>query len=478
MEDRELVLLALGLSILGYNIGVLLIMLPIPFSGLKRWGPTLIKDSIFSAVLILSFFSIVEFIESIQSMIGIGWGEFRTWLLSRTSALLTFKISLTGISVLLSKFLGGFIAQSLFEPVLRVLNYALTALYSIMALGLIVKNYFVKLLLIGIVLFSVPFRFARGAGSYLIAFAVVFTVGLPFMPSFIELFSDAVSYDIPQENVEPFSFTYAVFDVRNRYDKPVFMPVIVGLKNTSPNSILFKYGGGPDGKVLASFPEKPIPFNTSYYILLDYLGMYAYMIPFPFNPKTNLMFTTEYFPDAKYKATLSAPHLLWSKNDNYAAVFVSNFSISHLVGSSNSNAIIRLSNPQSSNKVEWIDFRIYKKCEHEVSIPDDREKIVRDDKWYGIDFISYRVEIPPGDDVTVKILVGNCKIPPSPKVDEYNYLGKRGFSLFRDFSETAASIFVQWIVLPTVYLFLLLSITAGVAYAIGGLRERFPMRFA
>ncbi len=476
MEESDLILLAMALSVLGYNIGILLMMLPLPFSGIKRWAPTLMKDSIFSLVMIVSVYTIVEVIGYFQELLGVSWSDFRNWLLLRTGSLLALKTALTGIILLSSKFLSGIVAAAIFEPIIKALNYSLTILYSIMGLGLLIKNYFIKILILGIVLFSVPFRFARGAGSYLIAFAIVFPVGLPLMPQFVDMFSQPLTIDIDARLYESGSIDYAVFQVFNAYGHPIYMPVLRAYD--SNGELLFVYKGDTQGRVFASFPDKPIPGNSTFVLVLDYLDMYFFLKPYPFDPRKHLMVSEQFFPYAGKKAVLKAVHVIWNHPSSFAIVGVSNVSIITSVHYSENGTSIILDTSRLTGE-EKVYASFLKECEKSVGISGNQIYVnTFDSEWYGLKVRTLTFNIAPSNG-TARIDIYFYKCPLNtvfPDVEETPYLKDKGFSILNDLTQEASSIIISWLVLPSIYLFLLLSITVGVSYIIGGLRERIPIR--
>ena len=67
---------ALYLSSLTYFLGVLIYMLPLPFRGLKEWGPTLIKDAIYVTVWVSIYNYVISFAQGLLSIIGASWNSF------------------------------------------------------------------------------------------------------------------------------------------------------------------------------------------------------------------------------------------------------------------------------------------------------------------------------------------------------------------------------------------------------------------
>jgi hypothetical protein len=97
--------------------------------------------------------------------------------------------------------------------------------------------------------------------------------------------------------------------------------------------------------------------------------------------------------------------------------------------------------------------------------------------WYGLNGYFYRVNLDSSVENVIAYTAGNqLSNPPTPSVKERSYLENTGFSPWMDFSRMAASVLMSWIVLPAIYLFILGSISAALAYLIGGSRNKLPLR--
>ena len=218
-ETTTLLTLSLYLAALTYFIGVLIYMLPLPFKGLKEWGPTLIKDAIYVTVWISIYNYVLGFAQGMLTAFGTSWNNYLSYLGSEETSLgeiylyilflyfLTYlpqliqsywKIdltSLTGIilfvaSFLINFFLGGIIhniqdlLKSLASETLNIIFF----LIVLQTISLLIYKGAPILIVLGILLMSLPFRIGRRAGSMFIATALVFYIGIPLMPVVLKPF--------------------------------------------------------------------------------------------------------------------------------------------------------------------------------------------------------------------------------------------------------------------------------------------------
>lgn len=175
------------LTILTFYLGVLIYSLPIPLSGLKRWAPRLIADAFYIMTLLFSMSSVVSFSEILQGLLGGNWNFFLSYMKASIffrSQLLVFLGSINGILSNL-KFLSGFTRIiSMIMGSISASLYAFTIMYAIATL---VRYSFWTLIMIGLALMAIPFRISRGAGAFLIAFALVFNTALPLYIQFAKM---------------------------------------------------------------------------------------------------------------------------------------------------------------------------------------------------------------------------------------------------------------------------------------------------
>lgn len=181
-----LLIVAYYLSILTFYIGTLIYALPIPLTGLKRWAPRLITDAFYVMALLFSLSSITALTNIIQGVLGGDWNFFLSYIKAAIAGRAYILVSLGLLRDLLAKtvFLSG-IAR-LISMVINSIAASLYMLLIMYSLSVFVKYSFWTLLSLGLALMAIPFRISRGAGAFLIAFALVFNSALPLYLQFVK----------------------------------------------------------------------------------------------------------------------------------------------------------------------------------------------------------------------------------------------------------------------------------------------------
>ena len=187
MTNADVLLLAMDLAILTYVIGVLIMALPIPYAGFKRWGVRLIADGISAAVLISIFSIIITLGDLLLGNLNVSWPSFHSWLAARTAVLVAVFTALTYLTSALKATPYAFITSPI-NIALTYVSLALSSLKVIYFLSSLVSNLRNELAALGILLYSIPFRVGRSVGAFLIAASIVMYVGFPLMPAFIAQF--------------------------------------------------------------------------------------------------------------------------------------------------------------------------------------------------------------------------------------------------------------------------------------------------
>ncbi|MEM3522832.1 MAG: hypothetical protein QXD78_07330, partial [Candidatus Bathyarchaeia archaeon] len=82
----------------------------------------------------------------------------------------------------------GSLMWSYLRPVLTLLAITYTTLHLIYFLGLLVRACWPLFIAFGALIYGIPARIGRGLGAALIAFSIVFAIGLPLMPNFVGSF--------------------------------------------------------------------------------------------------------------------------------------------------------------------------------------------------------------------------------------------------------------------------------------------------
>jgi len=178
-----------------YTLGGLFYILPIPIHGVKKWGPAMIKDGIYATVWIAIYDAVLKLAYYIMGLLGASWGNYMITLTGAVSTLGATYTILAGI-IAGAKVIGGLDipiisgignAVGSFQPLISATNgvgdllefYIL--LYSFSVLIEFATPFLISL---GVMFLSLPFRIGRGIGSMLIAFSLVFYIGLPLLPAF------------------------------------------------------------------------------------------------------------------------------------------------------------------------------------------------------------------------------------------------------------------------------------------------------
>lgn len=258
--------MAFYLSVLSYYLGVLIYMLPLPFYGLKKWAPQLMIDGVFSAVLVFSYTFILWIIEYIGGILGSDWNSYYSWLVNEINVIVTTILMLKLIGVGLSSIGLGFIASSMISPLVSSLTYLLMFLVTVSILVTALVTLSPIILSLGILLHSVPFRITRSSGAMLISLVIIFSIGTPLMPKFIDIISPSTLVGV---NNEGFVFAEIHIYGNNSRGVPYCLYEIYSLSD----ELLARYRSDVDGLINASTVETGIPYNKQR-IKIDIAGYY------------------------------------------------------------------------------------------------------------------------------------------------------------------------------------------------------------
>ncbi|MEM1860046.1 MAG: hypothetical protein QW396_06445, partial [Metallosphaera sp.] len=80
MNVFEILAISQDLAGLTYFLGTLLMAVPIPVYGVKKWGPRLVIDGIYSSVLVNLYETLIAIIAQLGSYLGINWSYYMNWL--------------------------------------------------------------------------------------------------------------------------------------------------------------------------------------------------------------------------------------------------------------------------------------------------------------------------------------------------------------------------------------------------------------
>ncbi|MDK6027970.1 hypothetical protein QPL79_01135 [Ignisphaera sp. 4213-co] len=245
-----LILVAYYLAILTFYIGVLIYSLPIPVTSLKRWAPRLIADAFFVMVLLFSISSIVTLSNIIQHTLGGDWNSFLSYTKASIAGRVYVLMMLGLLRDLLSKI--GFLS-GITRLVSMIMNSIVASLYMLLVmytLSVVVKTSFWTFIALGLALMAIPFRIARSAGAFLLAFALVFNTALPLYMQFVKMliFSEASSLSgfivygsVVNMNNKSISHGFIGLEYGNKYIAPipVYSSIYTMLVNYEGNATLY-----------------------------------------------------------------------------------------------------------------------------------------------------------------------------------------------------------------------------------------------
>lgn len=458
-------LLTLGykLSLLTFSLGALIYALPIPWKGLKIWGPRLVWDSIATMVLISLYYILVMLSNKLPIILGGSWSYFISWLRS----LILFATSLKELVILAyaaTRALSPLKAlSSLLWPIDRLSNVLWIFLATIYGLSVFVKNYYYLLIGLGLTLYSIPFRLGRNAGAWLIAFAIVFNAGLPLLPVFLSEFYSSTH----EEGISPiinYGLIYTQINITDLSKKPMNYGIVTFYTTRNDQSTLVgRYIVSHTGLLQSSFSGTyiPLPSKTPLYSYINIDSIEIPLYPFPL--------TTTYLKNRGngYLANLLSRNIIWHQG---ALIVISNASKINILKSDNNSVYFNVNN---SNY--FVEIRAPKECEYNINV-NGRIEQINEGTWYWLGIRGNSKVLFIKGYSFIKILAKNtCQMNPKyPKIFDY-YVNFLGDGIFLDIN-FARSVILLFLTLPLIYLFILFSIAYALARLIGG-KERIIPRF-
>ena len=448
--------IALKLALLTFYLGALVYALPIPVRGLKRWGGVLIRDSLFSFALALSLGALTAFADGLARMMGGSWAFFDQWLTSGLELVLSLKVAVSAMSSLTSYIPAGSALKALLGPFNDALTADLLFLVTLLAMEFIVKTAGALVTLIGLVLFSLPFRLGREAGAWFIAFVLVFSVGLQVLPAFVSSIAES-----PQVKVSPsganWGVTYVTARVQSAYGTPLGDAVLdlYVMKNGSPE-LVAQYVTDPQGE-----PIDPYAGQAGLVSLPSEVPVYAYVVddgvesplePYPYSAA-----------NFSGSVTFTSPYILYSDGQNVIA-FTNQPSLVNMSLTS-SGAVARLNLSYGG----IFEVRASSNCS--VKVSSTQGLGTSSWSWDGINGDSWYLLGPTN--ATVQINVGRCQQVKVRGVNTTDYatdffgLGGLSVNLLEDF-------IVYYFTVPLMYVAVLTTMTYALARLLGGRRGILP----
>ncbi len=473
LEDWFL-LVAFNLSVLTYYLGVLVYALPIPWYGVKKWAPLLIVDGIFSAILVFGFNLIIQAVNYIFSILGLSWNNLMLWLNTTISSvfILIFFIQLLGS--MLSKLSFGLIPNFL-GPLYSILSYSLTSLFLIQFISLIIRLHYTKLIALGVMLFAIPFRIARTAGAILISFSIVFYIGLPLLPIFIQTFAQSQEFN---QEVYFYGISFPHYVVKSYNDSNIPM-AIMNIYSVN-NTLLARYIADSNGSVYASYPDKGSP-NNYFKIEIEYLGYIFKTYPYKFINNFTCNYKSDYINDnTTCLLNVHVPGILYASACmllfNVWNASVKEFNV---MGLNNVQLLINVSKQGVYEIMVWHGS----KDNIEVMLNDSLlsyDRIIIDNvEWYGNSLNILKIRLDVGIWNVSILLNDSCQQIYLDKNTLEIYYIKHTMNASNILSlveQSSSYYFFSTIILTSSYLILLTIISYGFAMFLGGRYPRIPFK--
>ncbi|MEM1638594.1 MAG: hypothetical protein QXJ69_00755 [Desulfurococcaceae archaeon] len=435
--------LAFYLSVLSYCLGLALKALPLPFFAVKKLGRALVNESIFSCVLTFSYQIIVYLIEYFGIILGTNWGFYALWLAEKTSILLTIFAALKGIGLILSKIRLNFLVQGFLSQVIGLVSTSLTTIIATSIVSSIIHAGSSILIGLGIALHAVPFKLTRNVGSTLIAITVVFSIGLPLMPQFVNLVTSTMGYTLIAGNNVCSAYIELVDASNNSFGQAV-------IEGYSSGELLYRYSFNEKG-VLEVNKYSGFPC-FDHEVVLNVVDLkYASTLR---RTQENAWNITLYLPDV----IALAP--------NRFVLIDSNTYVNGVVRGEKSVNISLFSTDQG-------EFKLYVEKDDDVVVLLDNvpaENYTLETKnWYSVNYHVRSYILPPGERIVTVYLNYYATTPLD--VDLYPYALR---ALNVDFTSPEVIImlgtyaFIELTVLPLIYIAILLAISLNLARLLGG----------
>lgn len=438
----DLLALAFYLSVLSYCIGLALRALPVPFLAVKKLGRVLVVEGIFSCALTFSYRVLLHLIEYFGSLLGTNWALYSTWLTDRISVLLALITALKAIGVFLSKAGLGFFSQSFIGQVTGLVTTSLTTLIATSIVSTIIYSNAALLIALGVALHAAPFKLTRSVGATLIAITIVFSIGMPLMPSFIATFSNTSVSFVNSEYI-----CTATLTLLDASDTPFGQAIIEGYVN---GKMVYKYLFREDGLLVL---DKTQGFPcVSHIARIDVVGV-RYTVAINNVQREG------------FAATIKLPNLLAVAPSRFL-LLDSGILVESVVREDGTVLYVLNALNASTIKLYLGANDVYEIYMNNVSTSPDTVEVL---EWYGAGYTEYTYTFEPGT-YNVKIRLEPYAMPPL-SVDVYPYIiNSFEFEALTPESTLfyATQLFIELTILPLIYVALLVTVTLNVARLLGG----------
>ncbi len=451
----DVLVVAYYLAFLTFYTGVLIYALPIPWRGLKSWAPRLIGDSLFAVVLVSSYLVLVKSTDYLLGVLGGSWDAFWSWVSDALAFVTTAKTLVITLLAAAKTVNASWILSSITWPIDRVINLVIIVVAMLSGLGWLVTTYRDLFIALGIALMSIPLRIGRGAGAWLIAFSIVFYVGLPLLPLFSTWLAEAPS---PSEDL---GFTIARASVLDYSGERVDSGVLI---------LTLSPGGDPvavypirDGVIQGKLGPGYLTFpsNTDVYALLELDGVWFPLDPYPF---TSSQLGS---PGAGPSLELTAVNLAYT--DGLLAVFTSSSLVSVALEVGENNVTLYAWAPQSY----YVEVRYPDGCNVQV---DHTASSVEEGSWEWRGVSGGYLRLYSDGSMTITLTYnGSCSPQYTPPETVDYLLDSRSAESLID-TKLVTDIVLYYLTIPLMYNLTLASIAYALARVLGG-RDRIMPRF-
>jgi len=451
--EYELLVTAFYLSALSYYIGTLLYMIPIPFYGVKKWAPTLMVDGIFSAILVFAYTILLWLIEYFGGLLGSDWTSFYTWLGVKTGIVATLMTVLRVIAASASFTGAKVIVSSVISPLISSLTYVTMTLLTIAIIAVIITSYGARLLALGILLHAVPFRLTRASGAMIISIIMIFSIGLPIMPLYVELLSQPIG--VPDLIVVDYGIAYVKIYINDSIGNPISFPAFKAF--TQDNMTLALYLGGEDGIIDATSEDSGLPSSRSYNVDIDIAGIHLLKTIDPVKEYINGNNTF-------YKLYISINNTL--QLEPLRLVYLEGISIqSYSLGSGYYELIVYSYDNNYFYVIACQQDTVTVYIDGEIENPLETISYT----WYNIDMLSLKYQLSPGQHtITIEISYNEIHIP---GVNEVYYLrDTANISLLSPLTIINPIVYLIFnlFIAPLSYIVVLVSSSYALARLLGG----------
>ncbi|MEM1661546.1 MAG: hypothetical protein QXP72_02760 [Desulfurococcaceae archaeon] len=441
----QLLMLAFYLSVLTYYTGVLIYTIPLPFYGLKKWAPQLMIDGVFSAILVFSYTILLWLINYIGYILGVDWGSFNKWFTEQLLSIASLLVTLRTLGLGLSSVGLGFLTNSFISPLISSLTYLMIFISTYYILSVAIASLAPILISIGLVLHSIPFRLARGGGATLIAVAMVFSIGAPLTPFFVETIGN-------YELVNRFSYGYLLADIFVYDSIGNAIPYYVYEIYSLDNALLARYASDQYGYVNATSIDKGVP-SSKHIVRISMAGYFYETIVTPSSPLLR-------------NITLTCLNAISLRPLRMVSVFNMN---TFTVNSISSNYVIMTTYSSTDSTLVAIGLSsdaIVAYVDDEPLVPSRTYSYT----WRNVDFRTYEYVIPNGSH-TVFIGIYGSEQPTPSNIDEIYYARDTlGVSIgnLEFLVQPVSALVLKLFIAPVVYVSILVSTSVGLAKLLGG----------